>query len=81
MQGSLEAVEEAVFMVFTDLVSDGGAKERRKFFQCVSCLPAPCARRAHPRFLSNPSCVSLLRGSTMPGCSWHQLALDLQDGV
>jgi len=36
MHGSLEAVEEAIFMVFTDLVSEGGAKERRKFFQYVS---------------------------------------------
>ena len=35
MYGSLEAVEEATFMVFTDLTSNEAPKERRKFFKCV----------------------------------------------
>ena len=33
MQGSLQAVEEAVFMVFTDLTSAEVPKERRNFFR------------------------------------------------
>ena len=51
MHGSLEAVEEAIFMVFTDLVSDAGpgpSKDRRKFFQCVSHRPCAEFDAPHP---------------------------------
>jgi hypothetical protein len=35
MLGGLEAVEEAAFMVFTDLTSDEVPKERRNYFRLV----------------------------------------------